>query len=172
MKTLLTILGLSALIASAADQPSPIANVKPEPPGWAFGSKEVIIESYYTARFSGSFNDADQGIGFGVGYALNDNIVASVNGVSYLDSVQGVNEILGRISYRAPLKFLSVKLAPYAFTYGGGNLQTGIGFAGAGGGIEWRPIWKQLGVFGEADLRIDTEWESSVGISTGVRLNF
>ena len=188
MKLLLSLSLLCAISANAASvgwrkTPQSASNVTsiaavpglaPEPatPKWAFAAGEFSAESFYTARFSGDFNDAQQGIGVGVGYAITPNIVASVRGVSYLESNIGVNELSGRLTYRAQLPFLSRKLAAYAFTEGGGNLQTGTGFAGAGGGVEWRPLWQQLGLFAESDLRLDTEWVSSIGISGGVRLSF
>lgn len=170
MKTLLTIIGLSALCASAAqttnnpamDQPSPIA---PEPTAWQYAKGELSVESFYTARFSGDFDNAQQGIGVGVGYSLTPNVVVSVRGVSYLDDPQGVNEIQGRIAYRVEVPWILPKnAAAYGFGYGGGNLQSGEGFAGAGGGIQYR-FFKNFDFSVESDLRLTTEWEPSIGIS-------
>ena len=139
---------------------------------WTFSKGEFSADSFYTARFSGSFDQPEQGVGFGVGYAITRNLVAQVRGVSYNDASELVNEVSGRLSFRAPLSIISNKLAPYAFLEGGSGLQSGVGFGGAGGGIEWRPIWKQLGLFAEADLRLDTEWTTSIGVNGGLRLQF
>jgi hypothetical protein len=158
-KQLIAALLLTTVAANAADQ-------------WTYSKSEILVESGYVWRFSGSFNEPQEGIVVGVGYSLTPNLVVGVRGVSYLDDPQGVNELAGRVTYRAPLSFLSNKLAPYAFTEGGCGLQSGIGFGGAGGGIEWRPFWKNIGVYGEADVRVTTEWTSSVGVSGGLRLNF
>jgi len=107
-----------------------------------------------------------------VGYAITRNLVAQVHAVSYNQDVQTINEVSGRLAFRAPLSFISPKLAPYAFVEGGGGLQNGIGFGAAGGGIEWRPVSKYVSLFTEADLRLDTEWQSSVGLNGGLRLRF
>lgn len=171
MKKLLTLLTLLAIPVMAAQPPAPVT---PEPVKreWTYSKGEFSTESFYTARFSGSFNRPEQAIGVGIGYALTRNLVASVRAVSYNDAPELVNEVSGRLTARAPLSFISNKLAPYAFVEGGGNLQSGIGFGSAGGGIEWRPVWKNVGLFAESDLRLDTEWQTSIGVSGGLRLNF
>lgn len=168
MKTLLTIIGLSiALVASAAEpvkQPEPVK-------GWTYAVQKLSVESFYTARFSGDFDHAYQGVGIGIGYALTPHITASVRGVSYLDEPNAVNELSGRVSYSEKLKFISNKLVGYAFAEGGAGLQSGVGFGGAGGGLEYM-LLKNVGLGTEADVRIDTQWEPSVGIAGFLRFHF
>lgn len=181
MKKLIALIVLLALPVMAAEPAKPPVKNPPAPvpvqapakkAEWTYSKGEFSTESFYTARFSGSFNEPEQAIGVGVGYALTRNLVASVRAVSYNDVPQLVSEVSGRLTARAPLSFISNKLAPYAFIEGGGNIQTGVGFGGAGGGIEWRPYWKNVGLFAESDLRLDTEWVTSIGLSGGLRLNF
>lgn len=165
MKKLIALITLLALPVVAAEP----AKKKAE---WAYSKGEFSTESFYTARFSGSFDKPEQAIGVGIGYALTRNLVASVRAVSYNEAPEFVNEVSGRLTARAPLSFISNKLAPYAFVEGGGNLQSGVGFGGAGGGIEWRPFWKHQFVKVESDLRLDTEWRTSIGVTGSFGFNF
>lgn len=173
MKTLLTLIGLSvALGAAAADTavlvPAPVPKAAPPSP---FSKGEFLTESFYTARYSGSFNDPAQSFGVGVGYAITPNIVAAGRLVSYTATPNLIDDVVGRVAYRAQLSWLPKGVFPYAFTEGGGNIHDGVGFAGAGGGLEWRPF-KHVRLGAEADVRENTEWQASIGFTGFLGISF
>lgn len=132
--------------------------------------KGLFADTFYTLRFSDGFSHPDQGAGVGVGYAFTPNILGSVRGTHYLDQDVGLNELAGRLTLRGD--FVHTRIILYAFTEGGANLQSGVGFGGAGGGIELRPIWKWLGLGAEVDLRENTDWRTSIGLTAFAHIGF
>lgn len=169
MKTLLSLLVLALPVSLHAANPA--TDPLPFVPGSFFNAKEFSLDLYGT----GSQSNADRnphnvrfGAGFGANYFLTRGLGFGVRAESDNTGHSFFDRLNGRVLFRAPLWD---RIAPYGFVEGGFDFEQDIWGAGAGGGLEYR-FHKNLGVFGEAGLGIDTEGAGRMRGTAGIRITF
>lgn len=168
MKTSLTLLAMLLSLSlgySAEPKPAPAAQES------YFRAGEFNLDLYGAASLKNESRDPKDvryGVGVGATYFVTKNFGFGLRAESESAKHSLVDLALGRVTLRAPL---SASFAPYGFVQGGFLFERDRWQAGAGGGLEFR-AFKNLGVFGEAGLNMDTEGVGRMIGAAGVRLSF
>lgn len=121
-----------------------------------FNGKEFSLDLYGTASLSNADRDPDHvrfGAGVGANYFFTRGLGFGLRGETDNAGHDFVDRAKGRVLFRAPLWD---RIAPYGFVEGGFDFERDDWSAGAGGGLEFR-FTRNIGVFGEAGLEMDTE---------------
>lgn len=113
-------------------------------------------------------NNVRLGVGVGATYFVTRGLGFGLSAESASTAHSVVDLALGRVIYRAPL---NKHWAPYGYIEGGFDFERDIWQAGAGGGLEYR-FTRNLGVFGDAGLSVDTDGTGRMRGRTGLRLSF
>jgi hypothetical protein len=166
MKTTLAflLLALPLMAADKAPAPPPVA----EP---FYRAGEFNLDLYGT----GSIGDSDRnpnnirvGAGAGATYFFTRGLGFGFRGETDNAGHSFVDRATGRVIVRAPLWD---RIAPYGYVDGTFNFEVDKWSAGAGGGLEYR-FFRNVGVFAEAGLLVDTEGDGKMRGAAGLRLSF